>query len=72
MVSALNVKVFRKATASFPNFSDTKNCKDTKFVSYSMVVGIMIPSLCVISSHKKEIESSPSMIFPQGIETLRY
>jgi hypothetical protein len=37
----------------------------------TMVVDIMVPSHSVIRSHKKKIESSPSMIFPQGIETLR-
>ena len=29
----------------------------------------MVPGLCVIRSHKKKIESSPSMIFPQGMVT---
>jgi hypothetical protein len=33
----------------------------------SMVVDIMVPTVCVIRSHKKKIESSPSMIFPQGM-----
>jgi hypothetical protein len=37
----------------------------------TMVVDVMVPSHSVIRSHKKKIESSPSMIFPQGIETLR-
>jgi hypothetical protein len=32
-----------------------------------MVVDIMVPTVCVIRSHKKKIESSPSMIFPQGM-----
>ncbi len=36
---------------------------------YSMVVDIMVPTLCVIRSHKKKIESSPKMIFPQGMVT---
>jgi hypothetical protein len=36
----------------------------------TMVVDIMVPSLCVIR-HKKKIESSPSMIFPQGMVTTK-
>jgi hypothetical protein len=35
----------------------------------TMVVDIMVPSHSVIRSHKKKIESSPSMIFPQGMVT---
>jgi hypothetical protein len=35
---------------------------------YAMVVDIMVPSHSVIRSHKKKIESSPSMIFPQGMK----
>ena len=34
-----------------------------------VVVDIMVPSHSVIRSHKKKIESSPSMIFPQGMVT---
>ena len=33
----------------------------------SMVVDELVPSLCVIRFHKKKIESSPSIIFPQGM-----
>jgi hypothetical protein len=36
-----------------------------------MVVDIMVPTVCVIRSHKKKIESSPSMIFPQGMVTTK-
>ena len=32
---------------------------------------IMVPSHSVIRSHKKKIESSPSMIFPQGMVTTK-
>ena len=38
---------------------------------YAMVVDIMVPSHSVIRSHKKKIESSPSMIFPQGMVTTK-
>jgi hypothetical protein len=37
----------------------------------SMVVDELIPSLCVIRFHKKKIESSPSIIFPQGMVTTK-
>jgi hypothetical protein len=36
-----------------------------------MVVDIMVPSHSVIRSHKKKIESSPSMIFSQGMVTTK-
>jgi hypothetical protein len=36
-----------------------------------MVVDIMVPTHSVIRSHKKKIESSPSMIFPQGMVTTK-
>jgi hypothetical protein len=37
----------------------------------SMVVDIMVPTHSVIRSHKKKIERSPSMIFPQGMVTTK-
>jgi hypothetical protein len=37
-----------------------------------MVLDMMVPSLCVIRSHTKKIESFLSMIFPQGMVTTTF
>ena len=52
--------VLRKKGAD--KFQDNYDLRTT-----TMVVDIMVPTVCVIRSHKKKIESSPSMIFPQGM-----
>ena len=76
LISLLQLKLIKTLFYKISLFSYiltpeiTYNCCPARVTT--MVVDIMAPSLCLIRSHKKKIESSPSMIFPQGIETLRY
>ncbi len=45
--------------------------KSCPWLQHYQVVDIMVPSHSVIRSHKKKIESYPSMIFPQGMVTTK-
>jgi len=56
-----------------PNYFEIfkKHSLHCSVIHVIMVVDIMVPTHSVIRFHKKKIESSPSMIFPQGMVTTK-
>ncbi len=53
------------------NDENRENYPLFRVLSKCMILDQLVPSLCVIRSHKKQIESSPSIIFSQGMVTTK-